>query len=226
MATESQIDKKAVIDSFNRAASSYDESAFLQREIADRLIERLDYIKKEPKRILDLGSGTGYCTIKIKEKYPDAEIVALDIAEQMLGYARDKAASETSTITTKIKKWIASSTSKSDSKLHYICADAQQLPLQTSSCDLIISNLSLQWCESLSLVFSQIQRVLKADGFIFFTTFGVNTLNEIRQSWEKVNDGVHVNNFIDLHDVGDSLLQCGFRDPVMDAEEIIIEYSK
>lgn len=229
---ENELDKQAIIDGFNRAANTYDASAALQREVASRLLERLDVIRYQPKTILDLGTGTGECSLALSQKYPDAHIIALDIASDMLVLAREKlnqqgqarGSAQGTGLWQKLKNQFSSQ--QSTSSFSYLCADAEFLPLQNKSVDLIFSSLAIQWCEDLGSLFREFQRVLSPEGFILFSTFGVDTLSELKKSWKVVSNKQHVNQFTDMHDIGDSLLQSGFRDPVMDAEFIVVEYDK
>ena len=205
---ETALDSAQVRRSFEQAAGAYDEAAVLQREVGDRLLERLDYIRFSPKRILDLGAGTGYCQQALIQRYPDAEIHALDIAEGMLQQARKKIG------------WLR----RLKRRDHFVCADVNALPYASESMDMIVSNLTLQWCPDLLVVFSECQRLLKPGGMLLFTNFGPDTLKELRYCWAKVDAHTHVNQFADMHDVGDALLQSGFSDPVVDMEMITVTY--
>jgi malonyl-CoA O-methyltransferase len=191
---------------FEKAAKTYDAAALLQQEIGQRLHERLDYIKIAPEHILDLGCGTGFITKKLLMHYPKANILSLDIAVNMLKETR------------KAGGWFR--------KPRLICADANHLPLSDKSVDLLVSNLMLQWCPDLQQVFSEIMRVMKPGGMILFSTFGPDTLKEFRESWSRVDGYAHTTEFIDMHDVGDTLMQAGFSQPVMDMEMITMTYDK
>ncbi|HEB86862.1 MAG TPA: malonyl-[acyl-carrier protein] O-methyltransferase BioC [Gammaproteobacteria bacterium] len=204
----SELDPVQVRRSFEQAASAYDQAAVLQREVANRLLERLDYIRFRPARILDLGAGTGFCQQSLAHRYPGAEIHALDIALAMLLQARKKIS------------WLR----RLKQRDHFMNADVNALPYANSSMDMIVSNLTLQWCSDLRVVFSECQRVLKPGGMLLFTNFGPNTLKELRHCWSEIDDYSHVNQFSDMHDVGDTLLQSGFSDPVVDMEMITVTY--
>ena len=82
------LDKNKVRRSFGRAAPDYDSAAVLQHEIGRRMLERLDYIRLEPRVILDIGCGTGVATEALLKRYPKAEVMALDFALPMLERAR------------------------------------------------------------------------------------------------------------------------------------------
>ena len=193
---------------FERAAADYDAAAILQREISKRLLERLDYIKLQPLRVLDVGAGTGLSLGGLRQQYPTAQIYALDIASKMLLQARRKQ--------TWLQRWRR--------PLQFITADAEALPLADASVDLLFSNLTLQWCVDLQQAFNEFRRVLKPGGLLMFTTFGPDTLKELRHCWSQVDGYTHVNQFIDMHDIGDALVRSRFAEPVMDMEMISMTY--
>ncbi|NOX09931.1 MAG: malonyl-ACP O-methyltransferase BioC [Gammaproteobacteria bacterium] len=198
--------QKDVRRSFNESATSYDEVAVLQREIGKRLLSRLEFMKVKPRCILDLGAGTGTLTAELVRKYRRAHVLGLDLAESMLHLARDK------------KPWLGSA--------HFVCGDAQSLPLADASVDMIISNLTLQWCSDLDQVFAEFRRVLRPGGVLLFSTLGPETLHELRASWREVDSYSHVNDFVDMRDVGDAMLRAGLIDPVMDRDGLTLTYQK
>ena len=206
MQTPDQIPIKTLARrSFESAAAAYDQAAALQQEVGQRLLQRLDLVKIQPDRILDLGSGTGQCIPDLLARYRKAQVVALDIALPMLWRARKRG------------RWLR--------KPRCVCADAERLPFADSSFDLVFSNLMLQWCVELEVVFTELQRVLRPGGLLLFTSFGPDTLHELRGSWQQVDGYSHVNAFADMHDVGDALLRTRFADPVMDVERLTVTYA-
>lgn len=205
---QSGLDPVQVRHSFEQAANTYDEAAVLQREVAGRLLERLDYIRFNPHCILDLGAGTGFCQQSLAVRYPAAEIYALDIALAMLRQARKKIS------------WLR----RLKRRDHFVSADANALPFADNSMDMIVSSLTLQWCPDLVAVFSECHRILKPGGMLLFSNFGPDTLKELRQCWSKIDARPHVNQFSDMHDMGDAMLQSGFSDPVVDMEMITVTY--
>lgn len=214
--------KPDVRRSFAAAAQTYDEHAFLQREIADRLFERLDYIKLAPKRALDLGSGTGYATRKLRQRYADADIVSLDLAPEMLRFA--KAQLPAASILARLLGRVRGQLQGNSGRQNWLCANAETLPLANESVDLVLSSLMLQWCDP-EAVAKEVARILKPNGLFMFTTFGPDTLKELRASFRKLDDAPHVNEFVDMHDIGDILVHSGFADPVMDQEIITLTYT-
>jgi malonyl-CoA O-methyltransferase len=164
----------------------------------------MDFIRLKPRRILDLGAGTGMYSAALMKRYRGAEVVALDIAPGMLRHVQQRGG------------WLR--------KPQCVCADGELLPFADDSFDFIFSNLMLQWCGDLETTFVELRRVLAPGGLLMFATLGPDTLMELRASWEAVDGYTHVNRFIDLHDVGDSLLRTQWAEPVMDSERITVTY--
>lgn len=204
------LDKRLVRAAFDHAAPSYDAHAVLQREITDRMLARLDYIKHAPTLLLDAGAGTGYGSAQLRARYPDAHLLALDLAESMLQIARPKPS-----------LWQRLSRA---APFDAVCADIDRLPLKTSSVDMVWSSLALQWCNDLNVSFGEFYRVLAPGGLLMFATFGPDTLKELRQAFASVDGYSHVNRFVDMHDIGDVLVSAGFATPVMDMEYITLTY--
>jgi len=206
-----RIDRPALRRSFERAAATYDAAAVLQNEVCLRMLARLDFIKQHPAAILDAGCGTGNALGPLARRYPAARIIALDIAVRMVERARAR--------TPKWRRLFGRSSPV------VLCADIECLPLANASCDMIWSNLALQWVDDPAGVFSEMHRVLAPGGLLMFSTFGPDTLKELRAAYDGVDRHVHVNRFIDMHDLGDMLTRRGLADPVMDMEQITLTYS-
>ncbi|HEY6095132.1 MAG TPA: malonyl-ACP O-methyltransferase BioC [Gallionellaceae bacterium] len=207
---EFEIDKREVRRAFSRAATQYDAAAVMQREVCVRMLERLDYVRLQPTRVLDVGSGTGWGSRQLAERYKGADIVALDIAMGMLQAARDT------------ESWWRKVFGSS--RQRYVCADVEALPLGAGSVELVWSNVALQWCNDLPATLVELNRVLKTDGLLMFSTFGPDTLKELRTAFAGVDGYSHLNRFTDMHDIGDMLMAAGFAEPVMDMEYITLTY--
>lgn len=172
---ERHFEKRDVARSFSRAAQSYDGAAVLQRRVADQLFSWLEQGESRPvERVVDLGCGTGYSLSALRAKYPAAQLCALDLAEGMLNYARRQHGEH-------CQQWL--------------CGDAEDLPLADASVDVLFSSLSLQWCENLAALFSEIERVLRPGACAYIATLGPQTLYELREAWREVDGYQHVNDF-------------------------------
>lgn len=200
------IDKSAARRAFEAAAAGYDAAAVLQRELTQRMLERLDYVRLSPETVLDLGCGTGLALDGLARRYRRARILALDFAMPMLHRARRRG------------HWL--------NRPRALCADLEALPLSDDSVDMIFSNATLQWASDLDRTFAELRRVLRPGGLLMFTTFGPDTLMELRAAWASADNGrhAHVSPFIDMHDIGDALVRARFADPVMDAERFTLTY--
>ena len=189
---------------FERASVGYEAAASLQARVAAELLERLELFRFAPGVVLDLGSGPGRVTRELKRRYPRALVIALDLAPGMLREARRHQG-----------LW---------RRFARVCGDALRLPLKDGSIDLVFSSLMLQWCEPLDAALAEVRRVLKGSGFFGFSTFGTDTLHELRSAWAQVDDYNHVNHFPDMHEVGDALVQAGLMEPVLDVDRIEADY--
>jgi malonyl-CoA O-methyltransferase len=199
-----RLDRGGVRAAFDRAGGTYESAAQLQARVAQELLTRLDTFGFEPRVVLDLGAGTGRVTAELKRRYPRAQVLALDLSFGMLKAARHN-----------LRLW---------RRFARVCADAQRLPLKGASVDLVFSSLMLQWCQPLDAALAEVRRVLKAEGFFAFSTFGPATLQELRRAWAAADDYNHVNHFIDVHDVGDALVRAGFTEPVLDVDRLELLY--
>lgn len=203
------LDKARVRASFDRAARSYDAAAILQKEVRERMLARLEYIKLDPRNILDAGAGTGHATRALTVRYPGSHVVGLDLA---LGMLRQATAGD---------PWWRRFMRKPQD---VVCGDIERLPLAAASMDMIWSSLAIQWCNDLDASFSGMARVLRPDGLFMFSTFGPDTLKELRAATAVDPDHVHVSRFIDMHDIGDALVRNGFTAPVLDVETFVMTY--
>jgi malonyl-CoA O-methyltransferase len=199
-----RLDRRALARAFDRAGGNYEAGAALQRQVRQELLSRLDYFRLAPSHILDLGAGSCHSSLALQKLFPKARVLALDLAPGMLAAAP------------RAHWW--------QRGFDRICADACALPLAGASVDLIYSNLMLQWCDRPELVFQEIGRVLRSDGLLLFSSFGPDTLRELRRAWSSADENPHVSLFPDMPQLGAALMQAGLREPVMDVENHCLHY--
>jgi malonyl-CoA O-methyltransferase len=200
------IDKARVRASFNRAANTYDAAAVLQKQVREEMLSRLDLVKIAPQAILDAGCGTGHGSFGLQKRFRSAQVYSLDIALNML--------QQTQLQRPFLQKIL--------NKQQMLCADIESLPIASNSMDLAWSNLALQWCNDLDAAFNEVARVLQPESLFVFSTFGPDTLKELRAATS--NGHTHVSRFIDMHDIGDALIRAGFSTPVLDVEHYTLTY--
>jgi len=214
--------RQAIRAAFDKAAPAYDGAAFLQQEIARRLDERLELMKIRPQTLLDAGCGTGYAFPLLRRRYPEARLVGLDLAPAMLAQARGQCPQAS-----RLGR-LASTLGLRDPHAGgcpLVCGDLEHLPFARNSLDMVWSNVTLQWLADLEAGFREVHRVLRPGGLFAFTSFGPDTLQELRAAFAGVDAYGHVNRFTDMHDVGDLLVYAGFSSPVMEMERITLTYT-
>src|SRR5574342_896722 len=180
MADPGITDKRQVRRAFERAAASYDQAAVLQREICERMLSRLDYIRHEPRTLLDAGAGTGYGTRRLAGRYPAATVAAMDFSHGML--ARSQEASPWWRRFVPVQRAIAR-----------VCGDLESLPIRAGWADMVWSTSTLQWCNDLPRALAEVHRVLAPGGLFMFSTYGPDTLKELRQAFGEADGYSHVN---------------------------------
>jgi malonyl-CoA O-methyltransferase len=194
-----RLDRRRVRRGFARAAGSFDGADVLQTEVRERLLERLDWLRLAPRRILDLGAGTGRATPALAARFPEAEILSLDAVPAMLAVDRSRTPLA-------------------------VCGDATRLPLADASVDLVFSSLCIHWCEPLDAVFAEVRRVLRYPGAFSFATLGPESFRELRQAFAAVDDRPHVMGFPEPLGLVDGLVRAGFAEPVLDTDNLTITY--
>lgn len=188
----------------HRYAARYRSAAVINHVLADGLLQRLAYLRLKPQTIIDLGSGSGYLSQALCQRFPDAQIVAVDLTHAMHRQIQQP----------KLKR----------TNWHLVTADAYQLPMATHSVDVIVSNVLLPLLLDYPALWQECQRVLQPGGLLLFSNLGPDTLQELKHSCLAIDQHSHVNTFIDLHDMGDGLIAAGFQDPVLDADRVQLSY--
>jgi malonyl-CoA O-methyltransferase len=199
-------DTRAVRRAFGRAAPTYTQAAALQREVEALLLETLQYLDdRVPSRVLDLGCGPGSAAAALKAKWGrKSDVVAMDLALPMLREARAKS-----------RFW---------RPLHAVQADAQALPFADAAFDLVFSSLCLQWVADLPRALGELRRVMREGGLLVFSTFGPDTLVELREAYALAGIDPPLSPFAAIQQVGDALVAQGFRNPVIERDAFTLTY--
>jgi malonyl-CoA O-methyltransferase len=214
-------DARAVRRHFARSAATYDASAVLQKEVGARMAERLDVVRIAPATILDAGCGTGDAQAEFAARFPSARYVGLDSALPMLDAARAKSRHSRSALA---RIFASFPGARGAVPPRYVGGDLASLPFAAGAFDIVWSNLALQWVADLPAALAEVNRVLKVDGLATFSTFGPDTLKELRAAFSGVDRHAHVSRFTDMHDIGDMLVGAGFAEPVMHMEIVTLTY--
>jgi len=198
------LNRKHIRRRFEHAAGTFDTADFVHAAARDALFTRLEPLVIEAKTVIDLGAGTGAASRALEKRFHAAHVISLDMAHGMLKVARKK------------KSWL--------SKNSFVQAGATALPFVNQSIDVVFSNLLLPWLDDPTPVFSEIARVLRHGGVFAFATLGPDSLQELARAWATVDNRAHVNRFLDMHDLGDGLVNAGLRDPVLDVDRLGVSY--
>ncbi len=221
--SERQYYKQIVSQNLHHRSLHYHRFACVEQAIGTRLLESLDLMKIHPTLILDLGSGTGDDAERLALRYPEAQIVQLDLSHTMTNVAKHK---HPHAIGPAKKPQGLDNRLYQTPNPYYLCADAEAIPLQSNSVDLVVSNALLPWLPDCEVIFEEVRRVLKPGGLFLFSSFGPDTLKECNQVLSQMNiRNVHENALlVDMHDLGDQLVQASFESPVMDSSLLTLEY--
>jgi len=210
------LDARAARRAFERAARSgsrVDIDAALEREVERRMAERLDYLRHVPRRILDAGCGRGHGLALLRRRYRNSQLLGVDFAQGMAHASRVD-----ESLFSRARRLFPGRAS------HWVCADFVRLPFAQSSIDMVWSNLALAWAPDPLAALGEFHRVLVAGGLLMFSTYGPDTLKELKASFG--GEGARrIHPFIDMHDLGDMLIASGFVTPVMDMEIITLTYA-
>lgn len=193
-----------VLRRFERAAKQFSTADFVHRRAGDGLLQRMSPMSIQPRLILDLGSALGAGSRQLAKCFRKATVVSLDRSAKMLGGAR------------RAHGWF--------SKTHEVQADAHRIPLRTGSIDLVFANMLLPLINDLPGCLAEVARVLRKDGAFLFSTLGPDSLAEIHAAWSRIDDGLHVQHFPDMHNLGDAVVNAGLRDPVLDIDYLTVTY--
>ncbi|MDX8409857.1 MAG: malonyl-ACP O-methyltransferase BioC [Mariprofundales bacterium] len=210
-AINSHIDRQRVARAFDQAARHYERFAVLQQEVAERLDSHLNFTKIAPKRMVDIGCGTGFLTERLRQRFPRASMVALDVAPSMCRICQQR-------LGKRRLPWQA--------RRALVAGDALHLPLADGCFDLVASNLTMQWLPDPVAMLREMRRVLAPGGLLLFSTFGRRTLEQLRCALASISseDTGRVLPFPDVLRLGDTLQQQAVELPVTDSDLITLTY--
>lgn len=210
-----------VVRQFGRRGD-LEAAQFLYGEIAQRMRERLEYIRVAPAAILDAGCGAAAALPVLRERYPDARYTGLDASDLVLAHARRL---HLPSATARMRQSVLSLVGRAAAPpADFVCADLAASGLPPESFDMVWSNLAMHWHAEPHAVLAEWRRVLKVGGLAMFSCLGPNTFRELRDAVAAAGLQTATPTFVDMHDFGDLLIENGFADPVMDQEIITLTY--
>ncbi|MFJ7929750.1 malonyl-ACP O-methyltransferase BioC [Peribacillus sp. NPDC096448] len=161
------IDKRLLSKRFSEHAKTYDAYANVQKNMAKQLVDLLPQKNTNHKiNILEIGCGTGYLTRLLVKTFPNAAITAVDLAPGMVEVAKGM--------------------TKED-RVTFLCTDIEEMALNENY-DLIISNATFQWLNDLPATLEKLCTRLTAEGSLIFSTFGIDTFQELHRSYEHAKE--------------------------------------
>lgn len=200
---------------FDLRAARFGEHDAIVREVADRMFERLSVIRHPVERLLDLGCGTGACRHALSQRFPGAQWLGIDLSPAMLRGARPGLAE-------RVAAWFTKGTAVAAPR---VCASAEALPLPDACVDLVFSNLMLHWHPTPHEAIREMGRVLRTGGLVMFSSYGPDTLKELRQACTAALRAARPMPFVDMHDLGDMLVAAGFDAPVMEVDPLRLTFA-
>ena len=203
-ASQAGLRRRDIRRRFDRAAAGFDDADFVHSVTRNGLLERLAPMLVEADTVVDLGCGTGTACRLLSRRFRRCRVIGIDLSANMLQVLKRK------------QSWRARAAA--------VQADARALPLADNSVDVVFSNLMLPWVDDPATLFGEVARVLREDGLMLFSTLGPDSLLELRRAWQSVDAGLHVNPFLDMHDIGDAAVRAGLRDPVLDVDRLAVTY--
>ena len=200
------LDRRSVRRRFDRRAESYEDASRLEQEIGVRMLERLDYLRVSPRRILDAGAGTSREAQALRKRYPDSRVFAVDHSLGLLRAARSGRGL--------IRRL------SGDAPPASVCADLERLPFPNAVFDFVWSNMAIHWLDEPLPALKELARVVSPDAPLLVSALGPDSLVELR----RVAGSGRVHSFMDMHDLGDRIVGAGFTAPVVDSERLTVTY--
>ncbi|MBL8362186.1 MAG: methyltransferase domain-containing protein [Rubrivivax sp.] len=179
---------------------------WLHREVARRMAEKLAWIKRRPATIVDWGAQAGGSADLLSRSYPAARILPVESC--------GVEPAETSAM-----PWWRRLQRKAPRPVPPgECPDA--------SAELVWSNMALHHAADIAAVFREWRRITVVDGFLMFSTLGPGSLGLLRDVYRDARWGPPLAPLVDMHDLGDLLVESGFADPVMDQETLSVTWAQ
>lgn len=181
-----------------------DTAPWLHGEAARRMAERLPIVRMRPDTVLAWAPCVGGGSEVLQKAYPEARVLAVEPEAA----ARQPAAA---------RPWWS-----------FRRAPATPLApaeLAEGAGQLLWSNMGLHGSAEPQAVLRAWHRALAVDGFLMFSTWGAGTLQRLRDVYRDAGWPVPQAPLVDMHDLGDMLIEAGFADPVMDQETITLTWA-
>lgn len=204
-----------VVKQFARRAP-LDNAQFLYGEVAQRMLQRLSYIRVTPETLIDAGCGAGHAIEPLRARYPMVNYMGVDNCAALLNVARERHAGKRG-LWNRLRN-------KPTPNTDFTCADLAHTTLPPESAGLVWSNMALHWHPRPHDVLLEWRRVLKPEGVVMFSCLGPGTFKELRAALQAAGLHTATPAFVDMHDFGDLLIESGFSDPVMDQETLTLTY--
>lgn len=195
------IDVKALQQSFSNAAEHYDRLSAWQKTVGFDLMRLFSGDLASARSVLDLGCGTGFFLDCLVDRFANANVVAVDIAEGMAARARQR-----------------------HNQFPIFCADAHHLPFADNVYDAAFANLIFQWSDRLTQAFSECRRVLSGSGDLYFSILTQKTMKELRSCWSHVGDSLQLMQFENATTIIDILTSSGFNIKAFETKSYTVHY--
>ncbi len=193
-------------DSIQPIAKSYEKSAAVAEESGQRLLERLDELRFDPKTIIEVGCATGRQLAALHQRYPAAGLFGIDLSTAMLKQARRK------------RGWWRP-------RFRLLRAQANALPFADACADLVYINLTPSWLADSRSALADARRVLRPGGLLLVSALGPDTLRELIERELIEREALLIQWMADVQGLGGELVRAGFSEPVLDTDWLTTTHS-
>lgn len=196
------IDRAAVLHQRRRLLKA-GEPPWLNREVSRRMAERLQVIKLQPSTVLQWSAWLGGSQDDLAQAYPQAQQIWVDL---------DEARAPQAGFMDKLLR-------------RSVPQHRRPEQVEPGAAELLWANMCLHGSSQLPALVQAWQRALAVDGFLMFSCLGPDSFVELRPLYAQEGWGEPAPPWIDMHDIGDELVQAGFADPVMDQELLTLTWT-